>query len=590
MKRLIFWIKYRIAQFGLWLHGGKPGDWIEQEKVKENLKAAFSTLERELYDADKIIEKDMPSPFKTFCDGLKAGTAKIRAADVMLLKCSAGGRVNRKDYKQVRYVHGAPTVLTESVANETHSNKSYMLTEAALKEDSFDQDYEGGGMGMYDANNYNEYIPIMGGPFYRQMYLTDMLSGHQKSFEAFNHNPLARRILNIIRQYSVARGFKVASKDNKAEDRWNAFAKKFDIVNKIRKGWITDYLIFGEFFLDTLKISSIDPSTIWEIITNPEDIDEVFYYYQSFPTAFQMFTGFDVAGVKGSAKVPSIEYILRQLPYDRVFHLKSNGASAEKRGRPQLYPILGWLKRFKDYWNAEMVKAWVQASYAYDITVKGSDSDISTIAASNDIKKVPAIGSSFVHNEAVTRQILQPISSGGAGKVYLSDELLAIISACVGVPKEFLNTTMSGGGSRATALVSSEPFTKVIEEVQADITCLLRELARICWVQDGDEYKDELEFIFPSLIKDTTKEMLGNISGAELNKYISHKRAATMVASELDITIYDYDEEMETIKEEQEMALGDTTQAPEGRFGADIGKLGLHGQDKVELKKDLSVL
>lgn len=593
MKRIIFYLRYRIAQFGLWLSGGKAGDWMATETINKNLKAAYRIFEQEINDADKSIQENPYHPFKDFVDGIKAGKVKVRAADIFLAKVTEGGRVNRKDYKMVRYVNGVPSALQESATKEKISDKSIQLVEAALKEDAFDQDYPVG-LGMYDQNNYNEYIPIMGGPFYRQMYLTDMLSGHQKSFEAYNHNPLAHRVLDIIRQYAIARGFKTQSKDSKAVDRWNAFEKKFNIIEKIRKSWATDFLIFGEFFLDRAKVSSIDPSTIWEIITNPEDIDEVFYYYQSFPTAFQMFTGFDVKGVPGSKEVPSIEYIIRQIPYDRIYHLKSNGASAEKRGRPRIYPILAWLKRFKDYWNAEMVKCWVQASYAYDISVKGSDSDVAIIAGSDDVKKVPAIGSSFVHNEAVTRNILQPTGSTSSGKLYLSDELLAIISACVGVPKEFLNTTMSGGGSRATALVSSEPFTKVIEETQGDITNLLHELAVIAWEQEGLEYNNELEFVFPSLIKDTTKETLANISTAEVNKYISHKRASTMVAAELDITIYDYDEEMQVIKDEQELALGDTTQAPESRFGSNIdftsGKDELHGQGKVDLKKQLSTL
>lgn len=590
MTRLIAYCKLARIRLGQLL-SGKPGDWMKPEAPKET--KAHDSLHLGMdYDPDADVSKTGESGFKTFWDKFSKGEAVVTSAHIMVAQREATGKI--KDYKLVKVSEakqGSRPTLKES---------STPLTEAATKciEDYFSQD-DYSYSGTYDSGNYTEYVPLLGGPFFRQMYLTDMLAAHQKSFEAYNHNPLARRLLKIIKQYAIARGYKVQSKDEKALEIWNEFDKKFDINNKIRKGWSTDYLLFNEFFLDREKITSIDPSTIWDIITDPEDINNVYYYYQSFPTAFQQFTGYDVKGVKGSKDVKPIEYIIRQIPFDRVFHLKGDGASCEKRGRPILYPCLAWLKRFKDYWNAEMVRAWVQASYVYDVTVKGSQSDVSALAAADDIKKVPSIGSSYVHNEAVTRTLLTPASGGGSSKNYLSEELLAIISACLGIPKETLNTSMSGGGSRATALVGAEPFTKVIDELQGDLTELLQELASIAFKLAGKEYKGEIEFIFPSTVKDTTSETIKNISIGEQQKYITHKRAANMYAAEMDVTMYDYADEIESIKGEQEMALElgigamSTAGAPDGRFGDGIsgeeeGGSEIHGQGKVGLKKNLN--
>jgi hypothetical protein len=595
MKTLSVYLSLLKVKIGRWL-AGTPGDWME-EKSAETSKPKQNTSNGAGYDPEADQEREestRQSDFYTFIDLYKKGLAFISSADLMMAKINEAGKI--VDYKMVK-VRG---ISLKNKVSTTEAYRKDKLSEAAARCledccDSFASDDYTWSSGTHDQYNYTEYVPQLGGPFFRQMYLTDMLAAHQKSFESYNHNPLARRLIKIIKQYALARGYKVQSKDSTATDIWDAFEKKFKVRDRMRKSWVTDYLIFGEFFLDRAKITSIDPSTIWDIITDPEDIDNVYYYYQSFPTAFQQFTGYDVKGVSGAKDVKAQEYIIRQLPYDRVFHLKGDGCSAEKRGRPTLYPILSWLKRFKDYWNAEMVKAWVQASYVYDVTVKGDDGDVSTIAGSDDIKKVPAIGSSYVHNEAVSRQLLQPTGGGGSNRVYLSDELLAIISACLGVPKETINAGISGGGSRATALVASEPFTKVIEELQNDLTDLLQELARIAFKLEGKEYKNELEFIFPSTVKDTTTETIKNITTGEVQKYISHKRAATMYAAEMDITMYDYDEEMESIKDEQEKALDlglgpDSTAA---RFGSELKddeKIDTRGQGKVDIKNKMGEL
>ena len=39
-------------------------------------------------------------------------------------------------------------------------------------------------------------------------------------------------------------------------------------------------------------VRAIDPSTVWEIVTDPEDIENVYYYHQQFATQYQVF--FDV--------------------------------------------------------------------------------------------------------------------------------------------------------------------------------------------------------------------------------------------------------------------------------------------------------
>jgi hypothetical protein len=412
----------------------------------------------------------------------------------------------------------------------------------------------------------------------------DMLAAHSRCYYEINHNAVAKRIIELLMDYAMGRGYKVNSKDPAALDRWNAFDKKNKIRRKLRKNWGPDYLTYGEFFLDKISVQPIHPSTIWDIITNPENIEDVYYYYQSFPTQYQQFVGYDV--VPGSKKQPGMRYVIRQIPFDRVSHFKLPCSSAEKRGRPLLYPILEWLKRFRDYNSARMVREWSQSCWTYDITVKGNSADVTT--ESTKAQSLPTPGSSYVHNEAVTRQLLSP-PAGGSAQDDFSQMLVCVIAFIVGAPKEFFN--VQGVGNRATALVASEPFTKTIDRLQQDFEEMLHEFATIAWAEEGLEYKDELEFIFPSITKDTTTETIANIQTAEAGGYIDHQTAAIMVAAELGITTYDYDDVQAKISADREKGLQMTadTLPPTSRFAA-APDSPVRGDWKQDTKDELNTL
>ena len=70
------------------------------------------------------------------------------------------------------------------------------------------------------------------------------------------------------------------------------------------------------------RVRLIDPSTVWEILTPPEDINQPIAYQQVFPTQYQIYTGIDKGGV-----VPSSKFIMQQIPAEEVLHFKINCVS-----------------------------------------------------------------------------------------------------------------------------------------------------------------------------------------------------------------------------------------------------------------------
>jgi len=448
-------------------------------------------------------------------------------------------------------------------AKAKHLNAVESLKKETLLKEDFNTDQI---QAPYDANQYTEYAPTYGGPFNKQLYIYDYLTMHARAFEAKNHNPLAKRIVDVLAQYAFGRRFKVIIKNEKQKKVWEEFEEKYKITHKISKFWSREYLTFGELMIDKARWDSIDPSTVWDIITNPDDIGEVYYYYQNYPTAYQTFTGYRIKGEPGSEKQSPLKYIIRQLPAHQVLHIKANVSSMEKRGRSFLFPILGWLKRVKDLYNAEVLKAQLEASFIWDDTIDGNAGDVAAHASQYSTMPKPA--SVFVHNKAVERKPMPAMTGTTRGSVGVSDEILGFIATSIGIPKEFFNVMGAGSGNRATAVQSAEPFEKVIEDLQADFEHLLHSVAEEVFELANVPYKKgDVEFGFPSVTKDTTTEAIKNISFSETMGYIDHQAASEMVAAEMNITTYDYKAVQAAIKKDS-VNKSDPLMPPAGRFPA----------------------
>lgn len=607
---------------------------VELKKALASAGAGGWDASMNSYDPDKefrdIENTPVLNPVVDFNRQIEAGTARVVEAFLWKGKVDSRGKLIDKETMREADIPAAYLIehvvgheafvaakkkaeevfkLQETRAqqgrdlNRRISEAVRLLKEDGLLEDNFATDPSNAslnatGGGNYDPNQYTEYTPTYGGPFFKQLYLTDYLTMHSRAFEQVNHHPIGKRIVDILAQYAFGRRFKVRIKDEKKEKAWNDFEKKINLTQRISKYWVREYVLYGELFIDKKTWQSIDPSTIWDVITDPDNILDVYYYYQSYTTAFQQFTGMKVKGAPGAENQKPVEYIIRQIPAQEVLHIKRNVVSQEKRGRSILFPVLGWLKRIKDLYNAEVISAWLQASFIWDDTIMGADTDVNAHAAK--YAGMPAAGSVFVHNESVKRQPMSAMPSGGSRSVSgIGEELLSFIATGVGIPKDFFNVIGGGGGSRATALVGAEPFTKVIEDIEADIENLLLGIASevVPDYQDGD-----VEFIFPSVTKDTTTETMKNIALGETLNWWSKETAAEMAAGEMNITTFNYDDEiskMQTAAKKPPLPPQGTP-PPVGRFGSPTGNgtgddgidksSPIHGTGKQRLKKQLGNL
>lgn len=416
----------------------------------------------------------------------------------------------------------------------------------------------------------DDYVPLIGGPFSKQLYLHDMLRMISLAFFAYNHDPIAKAIVHITRDFTLGRGYRVDSKNEKALALWRAFEEANELqtfMNFIA----VELSLYGEVFVWWLpnndkyiswqdmpgqespkvilpRLRLMDPSTVWEIITYPEDISRVLAYQQVFPTQYQIYTAQD-----GGSVVPSAKFVIQQTPSEQVQHYAINRVSNEKRGRSDLYPAFGYLKRLRDSVEYSIAALQKCAAWAIDTTIEGSPADMQAYV--QDQQSQPTIapaGSEFVHTPKIKRiYSANNKTSMSAGNVTAFEWCVNMIMAAVQIPVSYLGFHNQGGSTRASAIVGTEPVAKKFEMRQLVYKNILQgmwdRVMELGGIPDAD-----CEITFAEIIAQDATAKIKNLVLAEEIETISHETMSNGVAQELGLTHYDYDLEQAKIAEEKQ--------------------------------------
>jgi hypothetical protein len=506
----------------------------------------------------KKLDRPVESRAWRFFEDIKEGKADIDpSSQFMVFDLETGNwrwtKVKNREelVKLVEKSEKAPEILSRLREAKT---REYLKKQRRAKEDVY------GGAGFDDdavmppgqqQSGYeikHEYTPLMGTPFFKQLYLYDMLLMHSKTFWYKNYSGPAKLILSLYRSFVIGKGFSVSTPDEKAEKAWKAYAERSNVYEKLAV-WHDELMFAGELMLekkfrgDGIIHESIDPSTIWDIITDPENITEsrIKYYHQQYPTQYQLF---------GTKDTPITKYVIRQIPPEMIHHVKINVTSWEKRGRSDLLAALLYLKYFDDYIGFKLQRTKGETAYFWDVTIKGDANDVANyIATTQSIVDVNP-GSENVHNEAVSRAPMAP-SMSHTGSDEVAKWILSYIGMSALIPSSYFGTLEQQGASRASALVATEPITKVMEERRSRLETLLHKLWADVMIDAKLDPDTEVEFNFPELIMEDRTKKLQDLQLAYQEKVISHQRMSEIMAKELNISTYDYDEEQKVISQEQ---------------------------------------
>lgn len=421
------------------------------------------------------------------------------------------------------------------------------------------------------------YIPMLPGPATRQLYWRDYFAMSAKAFEASNHNPLAKRATELHTEFVIGRGVECKAKTDTGQKCWDAFWRRNNMDERLEE-LTGDIYVYGELFLRffpakgnprELDVRSLDPAGIYEIVSDQEDWESVYFYHQQEQERAQLFAppGGDIAPQGPTDANAVTRYVVRQIPAEEVDHFRVNARSGEARGRSDLFSALGFLKRLQDLLTSKVVRTDMEARMVFDLMVKGNAGDVTAIReALFPGGKPPEPGTVVAHNENAELQGLA-FDRTGAGEDTTVDEIVEMVANGVGVSRQYIWTAgKSSGAARAGALVATEPSQKRFERRQRLMQRILRRMADRVFGAAGLSGEDaEMEFIFPSIAVEERSAALKDIAFAESMGWISKKTGATMSARQLDIETFDFEDEQEAIAEEFEHTEDDEGDGDEGK-------------------------
>lgn len=419
-----------------------------------------------------------------------------------------------------------------------------------------------GGAGR-NAGLDSNYVPLIPGPATRQQYWADYWASSAKCFEASTHSGIARRACNAMVQFPLGRGVRWQIKDDRARTAWEQFWK----VNRMRRRFRAiayDLAVFGEQMLryfpiragqpGYLTVRQLDPATIYEIVTDQEDLETVFFYHQQFQTRMELYSPPRSNRAPEGPTQPGVtRYIIRQIDASEIDHWRNHTVAGEARGRSDLFPALGDLKRIRDLLTAKVVQADVGNRVMAVLTAKGTAADISRVL--NSIfpgGQPPEPGTIVGINEANSLDPFQYSSGREVRSDFTYDELIDSICAGLEIGRPYLNLApaQGSGTTQAGSLTTVEPSVQAFQERRDLLDELLHQMFDRVMSAAGINGEVDREFVFPSIVQEDRSQKLDDLETAEADNWISKRTAATAAAAEFDFTDYDYDDEQRAIIEE----------------------------------------
>lgn len=555
----------------------------------------------ESYDPDaefKNLNSPVPSMFSRFLEALFVTKDKkqeasnipgVEYARVVEVNRAGGYRVrtisNSADFREaVRKSEAGWKNVQRLMEKGIRLKRDSLISpeERTLRESFFDN--EDPNQTIAGADGFQEYTPIMGGPFSKQLYLHDMLDGFAKAFEAYNHNPIAHQGINITTAFVLGRGVGKKACHPECQKALDAWWDKNDIDSRL-EFWSTTLSRDGELMLkkvfdpisQEVSLRWMDPSTCWEIVTDLEDQETgvgassrgVIYYHFQYPTQYQVLYGGAKDQVYNPSNFQSAKFVISQVPADDLLFYKINVGPNEKRGRSDLFPVLGWLKRYKDFWTAHVLRAIITSTFAWKNKIKGSDADVSAFISAFGNQQ-PRFGSVWVENEASDLQPMTVDLKASDAKEEAGG-IINMIAVGLGIPMSYLG--FGEHQARASAVVASEPGTKKFQGRQILLGRVLRDVGQE-WgrqeiaagrlpaeVTDEDNkenpgqmipHKIQIDFQFPEIAIEDRTAKIKDIDFAVTGGYMPHEDGANMINKELGRENANYEDDQEKIESEEE--------------------------------------
>lgn len=280
---------------------------------------------------------------------------------------------------------------------------------------------------------------------------------------AYQRNPLAKRGCHYVADFVIGDGFNLSCQNSAVEAVLNDFIEHPD--NDLRTyehQLVIDLLLDGEIIIryfssDDGQLAAV-PQRPWELMwitTDPGFFRrKVSYHFQRYLS-------------KGDDPTGTQETTWEDVDADVIQFVAINRSSYELRGRPELYPILPWLRAYKEWLEDRARQNHWRGVFAWWVKIK---STIPAVIAAKvaQYQRPPTSGSIIVtsENEEWTA-VNNTVDANGAGEDGRQIKLMTAVG--FGLPEYFLSDGQNANLASATrqqlpALTTFASFQRVLVE------------------------------------------------------------------------------------------------------------------------------
>jgi len=287
-------------------------------------------------------------------------------------------------------------------------------------------------------------------------------------------DPMGKQAIRLWTDYTFGSGMAWDTEDDKTkkalEGFWDSQANQAVLSARGQRKSSDKLLIDGEVFFAIFlgpegkaKIRLIDPLEITEIITDPDDKEDVRFYRRQWSdvqgtlheTIYRSTTN-----IKGVATLDMYGKSIQKTDDALVYHLTYN--TITQRGNPLLLPALIWMKYHTKFLASRIAVMLALAKFAWKSKVKGGQTAVDTIKAKTNQQEISA-GSQLVENMGVETTPIK--TETGASAAYQDGRMIKLmICSAVGIPEQYFGDISIG--NLATAKTVELPMMKMFQSYQ----------------------------------------------------------------------------------------------------------------------------
>lgn len=260
---------------------------------------------------------------------------------------------------------------------------------------------------------------------------------------AYQRNPIAKRGINYVASFVVGEGFNLACRNDRVEAVLKAFIDNPENdVRAYERQAVIDLQLDGELvtrFFEAGGNVVMVPQRPWELRRIKTEAGffrrPVLYHFQREESEGDWYSGSRTE--------------IEEVDAAAIHHVAINRHGYELRGRPELYPVLPWLRAYKEWLENRARQNHWRNALLWWVKVKAANANVIAQVAAR-YRKPPTPGSIAVTSENEEWSALQNnVGAGDAAEDGRQIKLMAAVG--MGLPEYFL-----GDGENANLATAKE--------------------------------------------------------------------------------------------------------------------------------------